>query len=119
MGYRSGYPDNFILKEKSLRILRNCSPDVPWKRKAEFLSDFSLRMKLSGYPERYRATIIESALIAWDKILLDDLMGVRPLYRTNSWKKEERRKKKELKKVNWYKGTEGKVNDFPVFCPMT
>ena len=107
------------LTQEALRILRNCSPDVPWKRKAEFLSDFSLRMKLSGYPERYRATIIESALIAWDKILLDDLMGVRPLYRTNSWKKEERRKKKELKKVNWYKGTEGKVNDFPVFCPMT
>ena len=76
-------------------------------------------MKLSGYPERYRATIIESALIAWDKILLDDLMGVRPLYRTNSWKKEERRKKKELKKINWYTSSGGKVNDFPVFCPMT
>ena len=49
-------------------------------------------MKLSGYPERYRAAIIESALTAWDKMLLDDVVGVRPLFRTNSWKKEERRK---------------------------
>ena len=107
------------LTQEALRILRNCSPDVPWKRKAEFLTDFCLRMKLSGYPERYRAAIIESALKAWDKILLDDLLGVRPLYRTNTWKKEERRKKKELKKINWFTKTGGKANDFPIFCPMT
>ena len=74
-------------------------------------------MKLSGYPEQYRATIIESALIAWDKILLDNLMGLRALYRTRSWKMEERRKKKELKKINWYTNTGGKANDFPIFCP--
>ena len=107
------------LTQEALRILRNCSPDVPWKQRAEFLSDFYLRMKLSGYPEQYRATIIESALIAWDKILLDDLMGLRSLYRTKSWKMEERRKKKELKKINWDTNTGGKANDFPIFCPMT
>ena len=76
-------------------------------------------MKLSGYPERYRAAIIESALTAWDKMLLDDVVGVRPLYRTNSWKKEERRKKKELKKINWHTRAGGKANDFPIFCPMS
>ena len=102
------------LTQEALRILRNCSPDVPWKRKAEFLTDFCLRMKLSGYPERYRASIIESALKAWDKILLDDLLGVRPLYRNNTWKREERRKMKELKRMNWHTRTEGKVDDFPL-----
>ena len=107
------------LTQEALRILRNCSPDIPWQRKAEFLSDFCLRMKLSGYPERYRAAIIESALTAWDKMLLDDVVGVRPLYRTNSWKKEERRKKKELKKINWHTRAGGKANDFPIFCPMS
>ena len=55
------------LTQEALRILRNCSPSISWKRKAEFLSDFCMRMKLSGYPERYRAGIIESALKAWDK----------------------------------------------------
>ena len=39
---------------------------------------------------------------AWDKILLDDLLGVRPLYRNNTWKRDERRKMKELKKMNWH-----------------
>ena len=68
-------------------------------------------MKLSGYPERYRAAIIESALTAWYKMLLDNVVGVRPLYRTNSWKKEERRKQKEWKKINWHTKAGGKVND--------
>ena len=71
-------------------------------------------MKLSGDPERYRAGIIELALKAWDKNLLNDLLGVRPLYRTKTWKREERRKKKELKRMNWYTRTEGKVDDFPL-----
>ena len=83
-------------------------------QKSEFLLDFCLRMKLSGDPERYRAAIIELSLKAWDKNLLNDLLGVRPLYRTNTWKREERRKKKELKKMNWYTRTGGKVNDFPL-----
>ena len=64
-------------------------------------------MKLSGDPEKYRAVIIELALKARDKILLNDLLGVKPLYRTNTWKREERRKKKELKKMNWYTRTGG------------
>ena len=107
------------LTQEALRILRNCSPGISWKRKAEFLSDFCLRMKLSGYPERYRAAIIESALAAWDKIILEDQFGLRPLYRTNSWRKEERKKKKEQKKAGWYKQAGGKVNDFPIFCPIS
>ena len=73
-----------------------------------------MRMKLSGDPERYRAAIIELALKAWDKNLLNDLLGVRRLYRTNTLKREERRKKKELKRMNWYTRTEGKVDDFPL-----
>ena len=64
-------------------------------------------MKLSDGPERYRAAIIELALKARDKNLLNGLLGVRPLYRSNTWKKEERRKKKELKKMNWYTRTRG------------
>ena len=64
-------------------------------------------MKLSDGPERYRAAIIELALKARDKILLNDLLGVKPLYTTNPWKREERRKKKELKKMNWHTRTGG------------
>ena len=105
--------------QEALTLLRNCSPGTPWKRKAEFLSDFCLRMKISGYPELYRKSIIESALAAWDKILLDDQFGLKPLYRSNDWMKEERRKEKEKKKTSWFKSMGGNKNDFPIFCPIT
>ena len=105
--------------QEALTLLRNCSPETPWKRKAEFLSDFCLRMKISGYPQQYRKAIIESALAAWDKILLEDQFGLKPLYRSNDWKKEERRKEKEKKRSGWFRRMGGSKNDFPIFCPIT
>ena len=71
------YSKGAARSQEALRILRNSSPEVPWKGKAEFLLGFCLRMKLSGDPERYRAAIIELALKAWDKNLLNVLLGVR------------------------------------------
>ena len=105
--------------QEAITLLRNCSPETPWKRKAEFLSDFCLRMKISGYPEQYRKAIIESALAAWDKILLEDQFGLKPLYRSNDWMKEERRKEKEKKKGGWFRNMGGSKNDFPIFCPIS
>ena len=105
--------------QEAITLLRNCSPDTPWEKKVEFLNDFCLRMKISGYPEQYRKNIIESALAAWDKIVLEDQFGLKPLYRSNDWKKEERRKEKEKKKMSWFRNMGGIKNDFPIFCPIT
>ena len=52
------YSKGAARSQEALRILRNSSPEVPWKGKAEFLLGFCLRMKLSSDPERYRAAII-------------------------------------------------------------
>ena len=41
------------MTQEALRILSNTSPRVPLERVDEMLSDFCLRMKLSGYPEKY------------------------------------------------------------------
>ena len=105
--------------QEAITSLRNCSPETTWEKKAEFLSDFCLRMKISGYPQQYRKCIIESALAAWDKILLEDQFGLKPLYRSNSWMKQERRKEKEKKKISWFRRMGGMTNDFPIFCPIT
>ena len=119
---RSAMPDTVkrsTLTQEVLRILRNTSPSLPWEEKADMLSDFCLRMKISGYRERYRETIIRSALAAWDKVEEKDRTGERPLYRDKGWKREERREEKEKKKRGWYKSLGGKTNDFPLFCPMS
>lgn len=107
------------LTQEALRIMRNCCPDIPWERRAELLSDFCLRMKISGYPQLYRKGIIESTLAAWDKILEEDRTGERPLYRERAWRREERQKEKEKKAAGWYKQLGGKKSDFPIFCPMS
>ena len=107
------------LTQEAIQILRNCSMSIPWERKAELLSDFSLRMKISGYSERYRETIIRSAISAWKKQVEMDLTGETPLYRPRDWKRDERRRQKEYKKVGWYKKLGGQTNDFPIFCPSS
>ena len=51
-----------VLTQEGIRILRNCSEDLPWHKIEELLTDFSLRMKLSGYNENYRYNIIKSSI---------------------------------------------------------
>ena len=48
-----------------------------------------------------------------------DENGERPLYRHRTWKREEREKDKEIKKINWYRtGKRGDdTYDIPIFCP--
>jgi hypothetical protein len=76
-------------------------------------------MKMSGYNERYRQTVIESALKAWDRMLEADRTGARPLYRDSTWLKEHRKEESEKKKTGWYKELGGQSSDFPIFCPMS
>ena len=76
-------------------------------------------MKVSGYAERYRQTIIASALVAWDKMQEENRSGVRPLYKDNTWKREERQRQKVKKRAGWYKQLGGKRSYFPLFCPIS
>ena len=117
---RSAMPDStkrFTLTQEATRVLRNTSPAIGWERKAELLSDFSHGMKLSGYGKRYRLTIIQSALAAWEKLVNQDKTGEKPLYRERQWKKEDRGREKEKKKDKWYNNLGGTTNDFTIICP--
>ena len=94
---RSAMPDRVkrsTLTQEAIRIMKNTSLSIPWSRRAELLSDFSLRLKLSGYSERYRETVIRSALAAWSTMVEEHKSGQHPLYREREWRKEERRRAK-------------------------
>ena len=119
---RSAMPDRTkraTLTQEAIRILRNTSQSVAWSRRVDLLSDFSLRMMLSGYTENFRASIIQSALTAWERMLVEDMTGVQPLYREREWRREERDKQKERKKSRWFRKLGGQTNDFTVFCPCS
>ena len=90
---------------------------MPWSRKTELLSDCVLMMLLSGYRESYRASIIQSALVAWERLLEEDRTGERPLYRERGWRSKERNKDKN--KSRWFRRLGGQTNNFTLFCPMS
>ena len=104
------------LTQYGLRILRNTKLEVPWSEKAEMLSEFSARLRDSGYTERYRQQLIESVLRGWDKMVVEHEAGRRPINRARSWQEETRRKTKARKKTSWFKtGGYSTV----IFCPFT
>ena len=86
---------------------------------AEHLSDFSLRMKLSGYDQGYRHNIICSALVGWEKQKEKDMNGTKPMFRDKNWNKMERKKEKERKSAHWFRMSKDNNYDFPIFCPCT
>ena len=104
------------LTQEGLRILRNTKLDVPWSEKAEMLTDFSARLRYSGYSERYRQQVIESVLAGWDKMVKEEEEGRRPINRPREWQADKRRMDKKVKKNSWYKA--GGYSTV-IFCPYT
>ena len=72
------------LTQYGLRILRNTKLEVPWSEKAEMLSEFSARLRDSGYNQRYRQEVINSVLSGWDKMVEEQEAGRRPINRARS-----------------------------------
>ena len=60
-----------------------------------------LKLKNSGYSHKFRTDILDSALNAFEKILMDDKEGIKPLFRYREWNREEKAKDKTDKKLNW------------------
>ena len=70
-----------ILTQEVLRILRNCSDQLPWSTICDHVSMFTARMQYSGYSEQFRAEVVRSALHAYDEMKDKDRKGEVPFYR--------------------------------------
>ena len=49
-----------------------------------------VKLKNSGYNEKYLKEILDSACKGFEKMLEDDKKGVKPLFRNREWNKDER-----------------------------
>ena len=79
-----------------------------------------LKLKNSGYATKYRTEILDSALIAYEKIISDDKAGIKSIYRSRDYNREEREKNKSTRKLNWYKtGTNDIEYKTVLFVPVT
>ena len=92
-----------VLPHEALRVILNCSRELPWERVVFFLNDFMARVQFSGYGASFRYQILNSAFAAYDRMLKSDTDGSRPLHRPRGWNSDERVNEKGAKKVEWYK----------------
>ena len=91
-----------ILTQECLSRLRNTKVELGPEIQAEYLNQFMLRLKNSGYNQKFRQEIVDSALKAYEKMTEDDKNGTKPMYRNREWNSEERQKLKSKKKLNWW-----------------
>ena len=102
------------LIQEALRRLLRTKRGLPWGLKAEILSEFSRNMMCSGYWERFRYEVIEAAVRLYELKCQKSDLGIKPLHRPRSFKREERRKRKLLAPTMWYRSRYA-----PLFVPAT
>ena len=87
-----------ILTQECLRILRNTKIELGPEVQKKYLDKFMLKLKISGYDQKFRMEILDSALKAFEKMKNDAAIGIKTMYRSRDWNLEERTKKKSMKK---------------------
>ena len=83
---------------------------------APVLTEYMRRMQLSEYDVKYRKATLLSALRIWDRMVLEQEQGVRPVSRPANWDRVGRRRRKENKRHNW-SANGGCIA--PIFVPAT
>ena len=102
------------LVQEVVRILRNTSTRLDSSVKTHHLSEFSGRLRESGYGQRIRMEIMKRGIEIYERQVERDKNGTCPLYRPKGYDKDTRRKKKRRSKASWYKPF-----DTVMFCPPT
>ena len=91
-----------ILTQECLRRLRNTKIELGVEVQKIHLDRYMLKLKNSGYSQKFRTEILNSAFKAFQKMKDDDKSGIKPMYRSREWNQEERTLMKAKKKVNWW-----------------
>ena len=98
-----------ILTQECLRRLRNTKVELGKEVQRKHLNQFMVKLKNSGYSKKLRKEVLDSALNAFDRMIEDDLNGVKPLFRSKEWNYEDRQKAKLDKKRNWWNSDRSKI----------
>ena len=99
-----------ILTQECLRRLRNTKKELGHEIQKKYLDIFMLKLKNSGYFQKFRTEILDSTLKAFEKMVDEDIKGIKPMYRDRDWNFEERQKSKMDKKKNWWNSKNAKIS---------
>jgi hypothetical protein len=102
------------LVQEALRRLRNTRPSLVPVYKKELMEDLAEVMLISGYPEQFRAGVIRSAVVGYERLAAACGRGERPLYRPRAWQQEERAAARRMKRAAWHRPA-----DSVLFVPAT
>ena len=91
-----------ILTQQLLRVLLNCSQDLPWEHKTEKANKMMMKLQYSGYGQEFRHDVAKSAISAFNKIVEEEEDGIRPMFRPRGFEATERKEAKARKKKEWY-----------------
>ena len=100
--------------QQGIRRLRNTRPRLHAETRNQLMEEWAEMMMVCGYTENHRKEAIRYAVVEYERMVEKDAKGQTPLYRSRLWNKEERRKKKLMKKVAWYR-----PQDTVIFVPTT
>ena len=91
------------LVQEGIRRLRNTSRSLGWELKAEILSEYSNKMRVSGYYAKYRLEVIQAAVRGFQVQCEKADKGVKPLHRPREFDSHSRWRKKCLTRYTWYR----------------
>ena len=69
-----------ILTQECLRRLRNTKKELGHEIQKKYLDIFMLKLKNSGYFQKFRTEILDSTLKAFEKMVDEDIKGIKPIY---------------------------------------
>ena len=102
------------LVQEGLCCLRNTRPSLVQALRKELMESLAEMIMISGYPEPFRAGVVQSAVVGYQRLAMACQRGERPLYRPRLWQQEARRKTKKLKRAAWHRPA-----DSVLFVPAT
>ena len=100
-----------ILTQECLRRLRNTNVQLGEEVQKKHLNNYMLKLKNSGHSLKYRKEILDSALNGFEKMLIEDRNGTKPLFRNRNWNLNERNDLKNRKKTNWFNNHKKKLEN--------
>ena len=113
IGARSAIPWNSkrtILTQEVLRILLNCSTDLPWEMVVGHLEQMMARMQYSGYDKKFRIEVLRSALKAYERFKSLMLLAKAPCIDLENGDDSTVRERNGKSKINGIRKVDMKVS---------
>ena len=85
------------LTQQCFTRLHNTSETIDDKVKIRILNDFMHELRISGYSEKERLTILRGGINTYNNLKMLELSGIRPFYQPNSYEKQSKINKKQDK----------------------